>query len=68
MTLSANMGLDRYWRPNFTDAEAYRFVDAAVAAGYSVLSYDRIGVGTSSKYVRQCLPPSQALTLTRAAC
>ncbi|PWY88895.1 alpha/beta-hydrolase [Aspergillus sclerotioniger CBS 115572] len=38
-----------YWRPNFTDADAYSFVDAALKAGYSVLSYDRIGVGASSK-------------------
>ncbi|RAK95935.1 alpha/beta fold hydrolase, partial [Aspergillus ibericus CBS 121593] len=38
-----------YWRPNLTNASEYSFVDAALAAGYSVLSYDRIGVGTSSK-------------------
>lgn len=38
-----------YWRPNFDNAEKYSFVDAALAAGYSVLSYDRIGVGSSSK-------------------
>ncbi|KAI2616838.1 alpha/beta-hydrolase [Hypoxylon sp. NC1633] len=38
-----------YWRPTFEGAEKYSFVDAAVAAGYSVLSYDRIGVGSSSK-------------------
>ncbi|KAI1371266.1 alpha/beta-hydrolase [Hypoxylon crocopeplum] len=38
-----------YWRPTFDNAEKYSFVDAAVAAGYSVLSYDRIGVGSSSK-------------------
>ncbi|KUL87515.1 hypothetical protein ZTR_04641 [Talaromyces verruculosus] len=29
--------------------ESKLFVDAAVAAGYSVLNYDRIGVGSSSK-------------------
>lgn len=28
-------------------------MDAALAAGYSVLNYDRIGVGSSSKYVLQ---------------
>ncbi|ORY56858.1 Alpha/Beta hydrolase protein [Pseudomassariella vexata] len=38
----------RYWRPNFSGAERYSLVDAAMAAGYSVLSYDRIGVGSSS--------------------
>ncbi|KAI4861937.1 alpha/beta-hydrolase [Hypoxylon rubiginosum] len=38
-----------YWRPTFDNAEKYSFVDAALAAGYSVLSYDRIGVGSSSK-------------------
>ncbi|KAI0101926.1 alpha/beta-hydrolase [Nemania sp. FL0031] len=38
-----------YWRPTFHDSEHYSFVDAAVAAGYSVISYDRIGVGSSSK-------------------
>lgn len=36
-----------YWRPNFPGALKYSFVDAAVAQGYSVLSYDRIGVATS---------------------
>ncbi|KAI2635874.1 alpha/beta-hydrolase [Hypomontagnella submonticulosa] len=38
-----------YWRPTFEGAEKYDFVEAAVAAGYSVLTYDRIGVGSSSK-------------------
>ncbi|KAI1103047.1 alpha/beta-hydrolase [Jackrogersella minutella] len=38
-----------YWNPNFENAEKYNFVEAAVAAGYSVLNYDRIGVGSSSK-------------------
>ncbi|KUI53201.1 1-acylglycerol-3-phosphate O-acyltransferase [Cytospora mali] len=38
-----------YWQPNLTDSKDYNFVDAAVAAGYSVLNYDRIGVGSSSK-------------------
>ncbi|KAI1468229.1 uncharacterized protein F4812DRAFT_458661 [Daldinia caldariorum] len=39
----------QYWQPTFKDAEKYDFVKAAIAAGYSVLSYDRIGVGSSSK-------------------
>ncbi|KAL7943705.1 Alpha/Beta hydrolase protein [Trichoderma barbatum] len=38
-----------YWRPNFAGSEKYNFVDAAIAQGYSVLSYDRIGVGSSPK-------------------
>ncbi|KAM0512143.1 hypothetical protein ACHAPE_009193 [Trichoderma viride] len=38
-----------YWRPNFPNSEKYNFVDAAIAQGYSVLSYDRIGVGSSPK-------------------
>ncbi|KAI0878536.1 alpha/beta-hydrolase [Hypoxylon argillaceum] len=38
-----------YWRPTFDNSEQYNFVDAAVSAGYSVISYDRIGVGSSSK-------------------
>ncbi|RYC61694.1 hypothetical protein CHU98_g4513 [Xylaria longipes] len=38
-----------YWRPTFENSQEYSFVDAAVAAGYSVISYDRIGVGSSSK-------------------
>ncbi|KAI1412850.1 alpha/beta-hydrolase [Hypoxylon sp. FL1857] len=39
----------KYWRPDLENSEEYNFVDAAVAAGYSVLSYDRVGVGSSSK-------------------
>lgn len=31
-----------------SNSSEYSFVDAAVAAGYSVLNYDRIGVGSSS--------------------
>ncbi|KAI1453931.1 alpha/beta-hydrolase [Annulohypoxylon moriforme] len=38
-----------YFNPNFVNNQAYNFVEAAVAAGYSVLNYDRIGVGSSSK-------------------
>ncbi|PSR82874.1 Alpha/Beta hydrolase protein [Coniella lustricola] len=38
----------RYFQPNLSDSAQYSFVDAAVAAGYSVLNYDRIGVGESS--------------------
>ncbi|KAI3316696.1 alpha/beta-hydrolase [Xylariaceae sp. AK1471] len=39
----------QYWRPTFNNSQQYSFVDAAVTAGYSVISYDRIGVGSSSK-------------------
>ncbi|KAM3068406.1 hypothetical protein ACMFMG_009542 [Clarireedia jacksonii] len=38
-----------YWNPNFPDSDEYNFVKAAVEAGYSVLYYDRLGVGSSSK-------------------
>ncbi|KAI3400780.1 hypothetical protein diail_1989 [Diaporthe ilicicola] len=38
-----------YYEPNFSESSQYSFVDAAVAAGYTVLNYDRIGVGSSSK-------------------
>ncbi|KAJ5307542.1 alpha/beta-hydrolase [Penicillium atrosanguineum] len=38
-----------YWDPSLPGAGKYSFIDAAVKAGYSVLSYDRIGVGSSSK-------------------
>ncbi|RAH84237.1 alpha/beta-hydrolase [Aspergillus japonicus CBS 114.51] len=38
-----------YWNPTFAGSDPYNFVQAAVAAGYSVLNYDRIGVGSSSK-------------------
>ncbi|KAJ4424192.1 hypothetical protein N0V82_001058 [Gnomoniopsis sp. IMI 355080] len=37
-----------YYQPNLSGSEQYSFVDAAVAAGYSVLNYNRIGVGSSS--------------------
>ncbi|KAK8091699.1 alpha/beta-hydrolase [Apiospora hydei] len=38
-----------YWQPDFPGSERNDFVKAAVKAGYSVLSYDRIGVGSSSR-------------------
>jgi hypothetical protein len=38
-----------YWSPNLPDSDQYNFVKAAVQAGYSVLYYDRLGVGSSSK-------------------
>ncbi|PVH97460.1 alpha/beta-hydrolase [Periconia macrospinosa] len=39
----------KYWNPDFPGGEKYNFITAAIATGYSVLSYDRIGVGSSSK-------------------
>ncbi|PQE15019.1 Alpha Beta hydrolase protein [Rutstroemia sp. NJR-2017a BVV2] len=38
-----------YWSPNLPDSDQYNFVKVAVEAGYSVLYYDRLGVGSSSK-------------------
>ncbi|KAK8006951.1 hypothetical protein PG989_000941 [Apiospora arundinis] len=38
-----------YWQPDFANSERYDFVKAAVKAGYSILSYDRIGVRSSSR-------------------
>ncbi|POS81096.1 hypothetical protein DHEL01_v200512 [Diaporthe helianthi] len=37
-----------YFQPNLANSSRYNFVNAALAAGYSVLNYDRIGVGSSS--------------------
>ncbi|PNP43516.1 hypothetical protein TGAMA5MH_04488 [Trichoderma gamsii] len=37
-----------YWGPNFPGGETYSLINAAVAAGYSTLSYDRVGVASSS--------------------
>ncbi|CAI6331619.1 unnamed protein product [Periconia digitata] len=48
-TTSSPVRSDFVVGPTFENAERYSFVDAAVAAGYAVLSYDRIGVGSSSK-------------------
>ncbi|KAH7312543.1 Alpha/Beta hydrolase protein [Stachybotrys elegans] len=38
----------KYWQPDFPGGSEYNFVEAALAAGYSVLNYDRLGVGASS--------------------
>ncbi|EHK42388.1 hypothetical protein TRIATDRAFT_201581 [Trichoderma atroviride IMI 206040] len=37
-----------YWNPGFPGGESYSLVSAAVAAGYSTLTYDRVGVASSS--------------------
>ena len=38
----------RYWDPIINPSE-YSFVDAALARGYSILTYDRLGTGLSDK-------------------
>lgn len=38
----------RYWDVNIDPSE-YSFIDAALAAGYSILTYDRLGNGQSDK-------------------
>ena len=38
----------RYWDPAINPSE-YSFVDAALAGGYSILTYDRLGTGLSDK-------------------
>ena len=38
----------RYWDAAINPSE-YSFVDAALAAGYSILTYDRLGTGSSDK-------------------
>ena len=38
----------RYWDPAL-DRKEYSFVNAAVEAGYSILTYDRLGTGESDK-------------------
>lgn len=37
----------RYWEPKLAETPSY--VDATLAAGYSILTYDRLGVGQSDK-------------------
>ncbi|KAL9039103.1 MAG: hypothetical protein Q9214_005013 [Letrouitia sp. 1 TL-2023] len=38
----------RYWDPAINPSE-YSFVDTALAGGYSILTYDRLGTGSSDK-------------------
>ncbi|KAJ7702607.1 Alpha/Beta hydrolase protein, partial [Mycena olivaceomarginata] len=38
-----------YWDPTFAGGEQYSLVQAALAAGYSVFHYDRLGTGQSTK-------------------
>jgi hypothetical protein len=44
----------RYWDPSILP-EKYSFVDWAIAQGYSVFFYDRLGVGKSSVYVTRSI-------------
>ncbi|KAI7784030.1 alpha/beta-hydrolase [Diaporthe eres] len=54
-----------YFQPDFSNSSQYNFVEAALAAGYSVLNYDRIGVGSSSKSVLQFCSNSLIETFVR---
>jgi hypothetical protein len=48
---SHGLGFDReYWDPA-VQSEKYSFVDFAIAKGYSVFFYDRLGVSKSSVFV-----------------
>ncbi|KAH8650942.1 Alpha/Beta hydrolase protein [Tricladium varicosporioides] len=48
LLLSHGLNFDRsYWEPDVSP-EKYSFVDWAIAKGYSVFFYDRLGVGKSS--------------------
>lgn len=40
-----------YWNSPY-EPEKYNFVQYAVSKGYSVFFYDRLGVGSSTKYVK----------------
>ncbi|KAF5534097.1 alpha beta-hydrolase [Fusarium phyllophilum] len=43
------LGFDkRYWKPELKPEE-YSYVDVALAKGYSILTYDRLGTGKSTK-------------------
>lgn len=46
-----------YWDPEF-EPENYSFVDYAIARGYSVFYYDRLGLGKSSVLVSPPVSPA----------
>lgn len=49
LVTSSGLAYDsRYWDSTFEPSK-YSFVEAAVGQGYSVLNYDRLGVGQSEK-------------------
>ncbi|KAM7207174.1 alpha/beta-hydrolase [Naviculisporaceae sp. PSN 640] len=44
------IGFDKsYWDPALEDKDRYSFVDHAISKGYSVFSYDRLGIGSSTR-------------------
>lgn len=43
-----NTDIHSYWDVDFNRAK-YSYVDAAIAQGYSILTYDRLGTGSSAK-------------------
>ncbi|KAJ7472040.1 alpha/beta-hydrolase [Mycena latifolia] len=50
LVMTHGLGADKsYWDPTFSGAEKYSLVQAALAAGYSVFHYDRLGTGQSTK-------------------
>ena len=55
-----------YWDSDY-QPERYSFVDAAIAEGYSVFYYDRLGVGKSQKSVFSHPHPHPALQTLKLA-
>ncbi|KAF7361498.1 Alpha/beta-hydrolase [Mycena sanguinolenta] len=50
LVLTHGLGADKtYWDPTFAGGEQYSLVQAALAAGYSIFHYDRLGTGQSTK-------------------
>ncbi|KAF7328765.1 Alpha/beta-hydrolase [Mycena venus] len=50
LVMTHGLGADKtYWDPIFAGGEQYSLVQAALAAGFSVFHYDRLGTGQSTK-------------------
>ncbi|KAJ6552072.1 Alpha/Beta hydrolase protein [Mycena vulgaris] len=50
LVMTHGLGADKtYWDPPFVGGEKYSLVQAALAVGYSVFHYDRLGTGESTK-------------------
>ncbi|KAJ7336170.1 Alpha/Beta hydrolase protein [Mycena albidolilacea] len=50
LVMTHGLGADKtYWDPTFAGGEQYSLIQAALAAGYSVFHYDRLGTGQSTK-------------------